>query len=268
MIEKFQPAISQLSRPSEEAYDKFLTITEERLDQAETDSPVALDVPEENRQNTLIDIQEDTVTTIAPAIEDFLEGGQLARLENTIGETVSTALLLAMLLAIGGRQKLKSHPTPTELILDTRNLISGQLRAARAFADNVANGQLTPGRIRAQARRRALGVRSGFSSAAIIDRMASNFHNEGLRRLTSQHPCPDCPQYDTNGEFIPLNQVVPIATFCVCQSRCKCRIITRFNPRRALGDLLSGNLIGRVQQRREFMTSAEADYLRRHGWTE
>lgn len=266
MIEKFQPSIEQLTRLSEEAYEEFLAITLDRLERVEAESSIAVeDIPEEERPIVLADIQQNTSEALQPATEQFLNGGPLINLEKSIGETVSASLLLAMLLAMGGFRKASQSPSVREQVLGTRGLIQGQLRATQRTGNRIAAGELTPNQIRNQARRRSLGVRSGFSSSAIIDRMTGAFHNEGKRFLTSSHPCPDCPQYERK-EWTSLDDIVPVATYCVCQSNCKCRVITRFNPRRALGDLLGGNLVNQVSRRREAMAQKEQEYLARHGW--
>lgn len=264
-VEKFQPTIGQISRLSEEAYEEFLAITDERLTNLTIASDIDLEAREQDRQAASTQLQNEAVAIISPAIEEFLNGGTLEELERIIAETVSAAMLLAMLLALGGLTRFRSHPRSADFILDTRRLISGQLRAVRALGNNAENGLLTPKQIRLQAQRRAQAIRSGFSAAAIEDRMTSRFHNEAMRSLTSDHPCPDCPRHATGG-FVPIEEVVPIATYCVCGGRCKCQIITRFNPAKALSDLIGGNLFDAIERRRANMADEELAYLGRHGW--
>ena len=170
-----------------------------------------------------------------------------------------------MLLAIGGVQRLRQSTVLRETVLDAKRLIDGNLRATKRTADRIADGELTPNQIRDQARRRSLGVRSGFSSAAIIDRMVAQFHNEGRRVLNSPHPCPDCPLHQRL-DYVPITEIVPVGTYCVCKANCKCQVFTRFNPALALQDLLGGNLLNRVQKRSEFLERTEQEYLERHGW--
>ena len=264
MIEKFIPSLEQLIRL--DSYDDFLVITEEGLEEVEADSSVDIgDVPDESKQDVLALIQADTASAIEPVAEELIDGGTLESFERKTAEAVTSGLLLALVLALGGTRGMRQKPALQEFILGTRSLISGQLRATQRTADRIADGQLTPQQIRKSANRRALGVRSGFSSASIMNRMVEGFHNEGKRFLTSPHPCPDCPVHQ-RPDWTPLSDIVPVATFCVCQSNCKCRVVTRFNPRRALGDLLSGNLLDSLSRRREVMAREEQAYLARHGW--
>lgn len=263
MIEKFQPTTAQLTRLSQEAYAEFEAISLAKLRQIEAASPIDLET--ESKESESLKLRAQAELQLQQPIDDFLSGGTLATLEETIGDTVSTGLLLAMLLAVGGVDRLRQSRFLRDTVLDTRRLIQGNLRATQRNADRIAEGELTEGQIKDQARRRSLGIRSGFSSASLLDRMVSRFHNEGIRRLTSAHPCPDCPQYQRLN-YVPLEEIVPIATFCACGSNCKCQIQSRFNPARALQDLVSGNLIDRVQRRDEFMRNTENAYLARHGW--
>ena len=266
MIEKFQPSTDQIARLSEEAYEDFLAITLNRLEQVEAESPISVEeVPEDEQQTVLLSIQQSTQAALEQPTEQFLSGGSLQNLESTIAEAVSSSLLLAMLLAMGGFQKARQDPGIRENVLTTRDLIQGQFRATQRTGDRIIDGQLTPNQIRRQSARRALGVRSGFSSASIVNRMTGMFHNEGIRLLTSAHPCTDCPMHERRS-WTSLDDIVPVATYCVCGANCKCKITTRFNPARALSDLASGNLLGQVSRRREMMAEAERQYLARHGW--
>lgn len=267
MIEKFQPSIAQLTRLSQDAYDNFAAISLARLQQIEITSPIdVVEVPESDREDAIAALRLQSEQQMAQPIEDFLDGGMLADLEEQIADTIAVGILLAMLLALGGVQKLRQSAALRGIVLDTRRILQGNLRAAQRTADKIGQGQLTPNQIKDQARRRSLGIRAGFSSAGLLDRMVSGIHNEAKRSLTSPHPCPSCPQYDTKGIYIPIGQVVPVGTYCLCQSNCACKIVTRFSLERALQDLLGGNLLNRVQRRSEFMAQVEERYLRQNGW--
>ncbi|MEL7494637.1 MAG: hypothetical protein AAGJ95_11840 [Cyanobacteria bacterium J06554_11] len=265
-METFQPTTAQLERLPEAAYAGYLDISRALLEQAEQASSVDVaNVPEDEREDAIADLRREAERQMDPAVDEVLDGGTLAQFEKTVADAVSTGLLLALLLAFGGSESIRQSQTGRSGVLNARTLIDSQLRALRRNAERIGQGQLSERQIRDIPRRRSLGIRSGFSSGRILERMGSAFHNEGIRRLTSAHPCPDCPNYERL-DWVSLDEIVPVATYCVCGSNCKCQVTTRFNPQRALQDLLGGNLLNQVQRRQQSMLEFERDYLRRHNW--
>ena len=264
--ELFIPAVDQLARLSEDAYEEFGQVTMRRLTQLDVLVSQAEEPDDEELTALMAAERQSLESGLEPIIEAVIEGAPIETFEQQAAESVSSALLLAMLLSFAGLNRLRQQAEARAIIGITGDLIKGQLRAIRGNADSLASGGVTLGRARDIPRRRSLGVRSAFETARLTWNMTARRHNVGKRWVNSPHPCPDCPGYDTNGEYILIEQIVPVATFCVCQSSCKCRVATKFDPQFAIQQLQGGSLTEQVQRSRSFLRQTEQDYLKRHGW--
>jgi hypothetical protein len=266
MAEIFTPSPSQLSRLTDEEYQSFLAITMgqiQRIDSA-TDYP-APDAPPEEIAQWIIEQRAKAERDMEPIILALMAGGAIDDFERGLSEVVVGAAIIALLLAVGGMEGLRRKQSPKSFVLITRDAIKRQIDAIRGTADAIADGRETIGRIRQGIQRRSQVIRESYERNRHLDLIASRFHNEGKRFLTSPHPCPDCPRYERR-EWTPLTQIVPIATACVCRGNCKCRIVTRFNPNLALQELTGGNLLNRVERARAFQDEVYQEYLSRHNW--
>lgn len=265
MAELFEPAIGQLARLSEEGYDTITQVTLARITEIEDDA----DLPDPDDQDAVANEIEEQRMALERGIESFteelIEGDTIESWEEKLAESVSSALLLALLIGFGGSEPIRQQSESRTIIGMIVDLIRGQRRAIKNNADVIGDGNMTTGKLRDIPRRRSLSFKSGYETSRIANNMFSRFHNEGVRSLGVAHHCPDCPLYERL-DWVPINEIIPIATFCVCQSNCKCSVITRFNPARVIQDLQGGSLFNQVSRRREFMQQAEQDYLRRHDW--
>lgn len=264
MTELFNPSSSQLTRLEDALYKKTGQVTLTRL--SDIDSTAELPNPDD--ADIMAEVVEDQRLKLEREIrgiaEELIDGGSIEAWERATSEAVSDALLLALLLGFGGVEEIRQSPDPRTTIGMVVDLIQGQLRAIRRNGDRISQG-ISLGQLRDIPRRRSLSFRSGYETSRIARSMMSQFHNEGIRLLNSPHPCPDCPLYQ-KVDWVPLGEIVPVATFCVCQSNCKCSIRTRFNPARVIQDLQGGTLLNQMGRRRKFMQQAEQEYLGRHGW--
>lgn len=264
----WQPEDSE--RLSEDAYSQLSEITIARLAQVEAAGgslPPDIATWSEAEvvryleyQRTILEVRIETATEAL--LRDRISVGQW---EEDLGRIISTGLLLALLLLAGGLTQLRQKPVARDLILQSRDQIRSSLRALRRTADRIAAGELSEAQIRDQKRRRSLSFATGFNRARHLDAISSQRHNEGKRFIGSPHPCPDCQIYERR-DWTPITEIVPVATFCVCQGRCQCYLITRFNPAIAIQQLQGGSLADQVQRARDFQEKAEQEHLKRHNW--
>lgn len=89
-------------------------------------------------------------------------------------------------------------------------------------------------RIVNRAIRYAASVARSFFSSQKITR-SQDGANEARRRLDprAEH-CPQCPNYDTGGRWIPISQVVSVGEQCDCRGNCRCTVEYRFSLTRAV----------------------------------
>lgn len=95
------------------------------------------------------------------------------------------------------------------------------------FAIALANGELTEKQVVARARQYSGELDQDFHTAWMAAQGEAGYV-EARRSLTEgfKH-CEECKLYDTLGQWIPIEQVVPIATDCRCNFNCKCTIEIR-----------------------------------------
>ena len=257
VAEVFTPA--DTSRLSSGEYSELTEVTLNRL--------ILLEPPieEENALEQVLGYQQQARFNVDASTEQLINGGSVKDWESQATDIIVNGLLIALLIGYGGIEQVRQSIDPRSLLGLGVDLIKGQRRAIKNNADKIAAGGFTLGRLKDLGRRRSLAVRSSYESASIAQAMAERFHNEGIRRLTSPHPCPDCPTYERT-DWVSINEIVPVATACVCKGNCKCIVTTRFNPARVIQELQGGTLFNQVRRRREFLQQVEQEYLERHGW--
>lgn len=263
--EIFQPSTEQLTRLSEDAYRELSRITLRKL--LESESKLELPDPElieELNAVTLLE-QQRLQRKIESIVEELIEGDTVESFEKKVAESITAALLLALLLAVGGTARLRRQAQARTIIEIAKQIITGQHRAIARNGDRIVSNGFTIGQLRDIPRRRALAFRSAYEVARHVYDMVGRGHNEGKRFLNSPHPCPSCPSYE-RPDWVPISDIVPPATFCLCQSNCKCTTISRFNPQRALQELQGGSLSDQVLRSRDFLIQTEQDFLRQNNW--
>lgn len=268
MIEKFTPNPSQLDRLSDEEYAEISAITIAKLQAVESslDIPDISSLTEAEIEAWLLEqqtkLERDIEADVAGLID---ERTPLKDFEREIADLVVSAALVALLFAVGGLSSLRSKQSARAFVRQANRTINDNITGLRRATDRIANRELTVKQIGQAGRRRGLSVQQGFSRSELLNNIATRFHNEGMRTLGSSHPCPDCPLYVTGG-YVAIEEIVPIATACVCGLHCKCRITTRFNPQRALDELTNDSIIDRVNRYESSLEQTQAEYLSRHGW--
>lgn len=258
MSEPFIPTEAQQGRLSDEEYAALALITLALLQRVEREStlPAEADIEAYIQQS-----QSAIRRRMVPPTEALLEGdASLAEWEQAISEFVVYAVILGLLLASGGVNGLRNTQDPRAVLQFTKTALTGDLRGLKFSANKIAEGELSHAQILASLQRRSGGVMRNYNSAVLALTLMSGEANEGIRRLGSQHPCPNCPDYETPG-WTRLEEIVPIGNLCLCQLHCKCTLITRYNPARALQDLMGGSLASRVQRAAQYQSDVEQRWL-------
>ena len=262
MIDPFTPtAAQQADELSDDDYAALAVITLALLLSIEGRTTLPNETDLENYADS---IRAELEREMTPPTESLLSGeSAIAQWEQAIAEAVVAAVLLGLLVAIGGVEGLRTQRDPRGILQFTKASLVGDLRAIRHNARRIGRGELTPGQILAGIKRRSRAFRGSYERTKHTLLIASGAANEGKRLLTSPHPCPNCPDYERL-EWTPLTEIVPIATLCVCQSHCKCRIITRFNPQRALEEITGGTFSDRIRRAAEYQAGVEEQW--RSSW--
>lgn len=109
--------------------------------------------------------------------------------------------------------------------------------ALAAFAVALMAGAITLRQALKRSQMYAESIRISFNRANHTTHRRDGF--EGARSLSVAQHCLQCPGYDTMGEFLPADQIVPIGEQCDCRRMCKCYIVWR---KRGLSALSGGVL--------------------------
>lgn len=130
-------------------------------------------------------------------------------------EALKPAMTRQATLGAGGVSQMSDRQLGT---LGTQaRLAYGSLRKLTLQA---RRGEITPAQFAARAEQLAGNVTQAFNRAEQLNR-AENGYAEGWRSVTSSHPCPDCPGYQTGG-WVPIGEIVPPGYACRCGGRCLC----------------------------------------------
>jgi hypothetical protein len=255
VIDPFIPTAAQQDQLSDEDYAALAIITLALLQRVEQ----SIIFPTEAEiDNFTAEYRASMERTMLPPTEALLAGDvPVAEWERDIADAVVAAVLLGLLLAVGGVDGLRSQFSPRGILQFSKASLVGDLRAVRHNARRIAGGELTPGQILAGLKRRSQSFRGSYERTKHSVLIASGVANEGRRFLTSPHPCPNCPDYEQR-DWVSLTEIIPVATLCVCQSHCKCRVETRFNPQRALEELSGGSFSDRIQRAAAFQSETES----------
>lgn len=252
-VERFEPLPGQLDRLSPSEYEALSELTLADLQAADNELPGSIEELEARLRRQIETPTQRLLNNV----------GTIADWERRVAEAVVLSMLAAFLLAWGGLQQLRGQQRPRRLLVFAKDSVQTGLDAIRYNGDRIASGQLTPGQLQGNIlNRRSHGSREAYERARHLDLMVNRGHNEGKRLLTPGENCPDCPTHQRTA-WTPLEEIVPLGTFCVCQAACKCRLITRFNPELAMQQLMGGNLLNQVERAQRFQDAAERQWRSR-----
>lgn len=145
-----------------------------------------------------------------------------------MGQTLKNSHLRLASLSAGGRSQL----TPRHL-----GVVGGRLRGESNrianFSREMKAGNVSVAQAIARSKLYAQSALQTFHAGEKISRELEG-KTLGMRSLDpgADH-CRQCPGYVTGG-FVPIDQIVPIGTDCDCRGNCRCNIVYRNGPQRAL----------------------------------
>jgi hypothetical protein len=98
-----------------------------------------------------------------------------------------------------------------------------QYKFLAGFGNALANG-LTEKQVLQRAGQYSRQSAISFHAAQQITKEGEGF-TEGRRSLDGQaQHCAHCPGYSTNGQWVPIYQIIPPGTSCDCGGRCRCKV--------------------------------------------
>ena len=155
--------------------------------------------------------------------------------------------LRAMVAGAGGRAAFNDNVRNSVLLKHHQRRQQDFAIALSELTQKLTNGELTLGQVQGWAKYQASNAEQSFNESQFLTRMIMQGHNEFMRWVANTKHCPDCPGHSTNGQWIAIEDGVPVGSRCRCKGRCRCGSDTRFNPERALAELGGGNILDRIR---------------------
>lgn len=176
-------------------------------------------------------------------------------------ELLKESQLRIITLGAGGDESLRGNPELFRYFGQSGAHLKREYAVLRANGKKIADGELTQAQIRDRFRRQSIRLNEAFFRAQMLTRISQQGHNEGRRILDSSvlH-CPDCPGYQAL-EWVPVGDIVPKGTACVCGGYCHCTVFTRFSPERAIQELQGGTLIDQVRRSEQTISETISDRI-------
>jgi hypothetical protein len=138
---------------------------------------------------------------------------------------IKDSSLRMAIFAKGGKGNMDSND-----YLRVGRSLKAQYRRLEKFGRAIANGELTEKQIVQRAGQYANTSTSAYYEAERVGRAQSGF-NAAKRELDGQaRHCPSCLRYSTDGQWLPIDQVVASGVDCECGGHCKCRVTYKVIP--------------------------------------
>lgn len=136
------------------------------------------------------------------------------------------------ILASGG----KAQTVANSYLIAGRRLRE-EYRNLDNFARDLKEGKLSVKQSIARAGLYAQSARQTYCEVHHANKMFVEGFGLAMRRLDpdADH-CPQCPTHSTRGQYVPVEQIVPIGARCDCRGRCRCQIIYRRRNDRGFRD--------------------------------
>lgn len=143
----------------------------------------------------------------------------LPTFQKRAAEDLKLSAIRSTILGSGGRSL-----TTSQAYGSTGRLLRDQYQFLDGFSRDLAAGKLTKESAISRASLYGASTRSAFHQSEKIARGREGFKlAKRVLDSASQH-CGDCLSYATP-DFVPIEQIVPIASRCQCRARCRCSII-------------------------------------------
>ena len=138
-------------------------------------------------------------------------------------EDLKLSAIRSTILGSGGKSL-----TTSKAYGGTGRLLRDQYSYLDGFSRDLAAGKLTKEQAIARAGLYGASTRSAFHQSEKIARGREGFKLAKRVLDKSSMHCQDCLNYATPN-FVPIEQIVPIASACRCRARCRCSIIWKKN---------------------------------------
>lgn len=149
------------------------------------------------------------------------EAGKIstAEFQTRFAQTLKDYTIQSAVLGAGGRDQMS--PTHWGKVGSS---LKQQYRRIGGMGEALAKGELSEKQIAARIRQYSESSRAAFHSSNKRTHQDVGF-TQARRSLDggAKH-CEECPGYSTNGEWIPIDEVVSPGDACSCNGRCRCYV--------------------------------------------
>lgn len=170
----------------------------------------------------LVDEESDRLSTRMKALARLLTDGKidLQTFQRRAADDIKTSAVRMGIFASGGKSQ-----TPQSVYGAIGQELRSQYSFLAKFGEDLAAGKLTKEQAIARAGLYGGASRTAFHQAEKVARKREGFKlAKRVLDASSQH-CAECIQHSTNGEYVPIESIVPVGSRCSCFSRCRCAII-------------------------------------------
>lgn len=167
------------------------------------------------------------------SIADRLVRGSIgiADFQGSVGQAIKDSSINVLTFAAGGEENLRSSAVRRQYFRQLGLNLESVFDKLISLSEQVITENITEAVFRDRSSRFALEIFPVYSRTETLRLMSEQGFNEARRSVdpTIKH-CPQCPEYDTGGRYLPIDLVVPVGHRCYCGGRCHCRVDFRFNP--------------------------------------
>lgn len=140
--------------------------------------------------------------------------------QTRMAEQIKSSHIRLGLLGAGGKEAM----TPQHYGTIGFNL-RDEFKYLRNFGKAIAAGELDESQVM---RRAELYAESSRLSFFAVEKQARQRAGVKLAKRSldpqAKH-CSDCLRHSTDGQWVPISEIVPVGSRCRCRNRCKCQIV-------------------------------------------
>lgn len=170
----------------------------------------------------LVDEESDRLSTRMKAHARLLTDGKidLGEFQRRASDDIKLSAIRAGVFASGGKSQ-----TPQAVYGAIGRELRSQYGFLAKFGEDLAAGKLTKEQAIARAGLYGGASRTTFHQAEKVARKREGFRLAKRVLDAGSTHCSECIQHSTNGEYVPIESIVPVGVNCSCHSRCRCAIV-------------------------------------------